>query len=180
MCFCPFQLSLTRQEQACVISPGLKSCRCKSLLFYKLSPCFISQALAGLNSLTLSHWGAVRVNALNDKSLRGINNSGKPVHVSSYRFPQQHGMGFVFSGGTSVTSLFGSNEYVLMPSFPVASEAPFPTPAPAQGHLPVAHAQFWFSSLFFFLSLQEAKTSFSLFYKTTLNSVSTLHRMKVN
>lgn len=69
-------------------------------------------------------------------------------------------MGFVFSGGTSVTFLFGSNEYVLMPSFPVTAEAPLPAPAPAQGHLPVAHAQFWFSSLFFFSFSARGKNVF--------------------
>lgn len=69
MCFYHFQLSLNQQEQAHVISLGLKGCRCKSLLFYKLPLYFSSQAIAGLNSLTLSHWGPVRVNALNDKSL---------------------------------------------------------------------------------------------------------------
>lgn len=67
MCF--FQLPLNQQEQAHVISLGLKGCRCKSLLFYKLPLYFSSQAIVGLNSLTLSHRGPVRVNALNDKAL---------------------------------------------------------------------------------------------------------------
>lgn len=35
----------------------------------KLPVYFISQAIVWLNSITFSHWEAVRVNALNDKAL---------------------------------------------------------------------------------------------------------------
>lgn len=60
-------------------------------------------------------------------------------------------MVFVFSGVTSVTSLFNSNEYILMPLFPVTSEHPSALPHLARGisQLLILSCGFLFFSFFF-------------------------------
>lgn len=147
MCFYNFQLPLNQQEQAHVISLGFKGCRCTSLLFYKLPLYFSSQAIVGLNSLTISHWGAVRVNALNYKALTTERckqfRQSSSCYIISLSSVAWHGFCFLWC-----FSLFSSNYYVLMPSFPVPSEAALPIPTSGQGHLPNANTQFWFSSFF--------------------------------
>ena len=47
-------------------------------------------------------------------------------------------------------SLVSSGGHVLVPSFPVASEEPIPTPRPGQRHLPIANTQFCSALIFFF------------------------------